>query len=217
MSKNLSNGITIKVDKDVKIKLDVLKSKGRFKSFNHAIDNMCEFFELNKISPKDGLNKGFQNSISDMKRNIKELEKTLLNDSQTMRKLLRAIEKDHLISTSRKTGYLYEREKGKEIVEIKEKEFNSLLNPQSEKNNEIVNNDEEKNREIDILKGLLGDSKKEVLELKKTIKNEDYNSNKYEESLKTIYLNYQVEKGILGKEKIFIDMNKDDFEKLFSI
>ncbi|CAH8296011.1 hypothetical protein EV196_11326 [Mariniflexile fucanivorans] len=208
----MSNLITIKVNELAKEKMDTLKKTHSFPSFSIAIEYMCNFFEINKISPKDGVNQSYQNSIFDVEKAVKmginELKKQHIKDSQSMRKLVRAIEKDHMINMSSKLSYLYDK-KREEIV-------NNNVKNSIESITDSSKEDLEKDKEIELLKTIIEDKATELKQLKLSQDSDGNLALKYEEKLKIIYRKYQIEKSF-GKEKIVIDMSKEDFDKLFEL
>lgn len=210
----MSKSITLKVNKVAKEKLDVLKKKEVFPSFSDAIESMCAFFELNKISPKDGLNQGYQNSIFNVEKTVKmglfELKKQYNKDSQSMRKLMRALEKDHMIGTSTKVSYLYDKSKEESVNSNVKESFNSIVNSSKE--------DLEKDKEIEFLKDKIEEKNDEIKRLNYTLNDDNNMVSKYEDILKKIYQIYETDKGLLGgKERIIIPMDKLSFDKLFDI
>jgi len=210
MSKNSSNLITIKVNSIAKEKLDNLKKHYVFSSFSVAIEAMCSFFEINKISPKEGVIQNYHNSIFNVEKAVKlgllELKKQYNKDSQSMRKLLRGIEKDHMIGVSTKVSYLFDKEKEKNVNNNMESTFNSMIKS-SEK-------ELEKDKEIELLKEEMESKIEEIKTLKYATNNESILLEKYRETIKEIYQKYQLEKGAFGKEKIVIDMPKEKFDSL---
>lgn len=205
--------LNLKINLLSKQKLNSIKETYSFSTFSSAIETMCTFFEVNKISPKEGVNQSYQNAIFNVEKAVKvglfDLKKQYNNDSQSMRKLLRAIEKDHMINMSSKISYLYDKTKEKSVDESVKNSFNSVVESSKE--------DLEKDKEIELLKDLLEDKKNEIKQLKYAHENDDTLATKYFESLKTIYQNMKLEKSPLGKEKIVINMTRESFDKLFDI
>lgn len=204
---------TIKIHLNAKEKLDIIKKQEAFLTFGNAIETMCTFFEVNKISPKDGINQNFQNSIFNVEKSVKmglaELKKQYNKDSQSMRKLLRAIEKDHMLSTSRKVSYLYENLREEKVKQNVENSFNNIVGSSEASL--------EKENEIEALKDTIEDQKREINKLILGNNSDANLASKYEDKLKIIFQRYQLEKTAFGKEKIVIDMSREDFEKLFDI
>lgn len=209
----MSKLVTIKVKPSSKEKADKLKKLESFSSLSDTIEAMCSFFELNKISPKDGLNQGYQNSIFNVEKAVKmglfEMKKQFTKDSQSMRKLMRALEKDHMINMSTKIAYLYDEKKEENVKNNVNNSFNSIVESSKE--------DLEKDREIELLKDALDDKNDEIKELKIAQNNGGNLAEKYAESLRIIYQQYQKEKSPLGKPKIVIDMTIEAFDKLFDL
>lgn len=204
---------TIKINTNAKEKLDQIKKNERFSTFGIAIETMCSFFEVNKISPKDGINQNFQNSIFNVEKSVKmglsELKKQYNKDSQSMRKLMRAIEKDHMISTSRKISFLYDIQKEKTVQKAVENSIDSILDSSK--------NDNTKDNEIEVLKDVIEEKNLEINRLNH-LENSDTNLvSQLEDKLNTIFQRYELEKSAFGKEKIVIDMDRKDFEALFGI
>lgn len=208
----MSSSITLKVDSLTKEKLDNLKKREKFTSFNLGIQTMCSFFELNKISPRDGINQGYQNSISSIEKAVKqglfEMKKEFSKDSQSMRKLVRAIEKDHMINMSTKISYLYDKHREEKVKKAIENSYDSKV--ESSKKNL------EKDREIEILKDVLEEKNDEIKRLKYKTEEDSNLTKKYESYLIEIYQNTTFKKDLLsGKDKGYIDMPKDDFQNIF--
>lgn len=208
-----------------KEKLEQIKNKERFSTFSSAIETMCAFFEKNNISPKEGVIQSYQNSVFEVKNSVNmglfELKKQYNQDSQSMRKLLRSIERDYMISATKKISFLYEKEKEKAVKSNNEIEFSALI---KNTKNTIENGGEipsvilkKKEDEIQILKSIILDKNEQINTLNNYQDSAQINSHKYEETMKVIFDKYRIQKSTLGKEKIIIDMNKDDFEKLFMV
>lgn len=204
---------TIRVNSITKEKLDIIKKKYTFFSFCNAIETMCTFFEINKISPKEGINQGYQNSIFNVEKAVKvgflELNKQYTKDSQSMRKLMRAIEKDHMINMSTKVSYLYDKSREETVKNTVKNSFNSIVDGSKK--------DLDKDKEIELLKDIIDEKNDELKKLKYAHDNEGNLASKYEEKLKIIFQQYQLEKTTFGKEKIVIDMSRESFENLFEI
>lgn len=209
----MGNFINLKIKPSAKEKLGHVKKKYSFSSFSTAIETMCTFFEINKISPKEGVNQSYQNSIFEVKKAVEtglgELKKQYNKDSQSMRKLLRAIEKDHMINLSSKVAYLYDK-KREEAVNLTVENSIHAITDSSE-------NAAQKDKEIELLKAVLEDKNSEIKALKTAQSSQGNLALKYEEKLKIIYRQYRVEKSSFGKEKLVIDMTKKAFDSLFEL
>ncbi|MFI8410833.1 BfmA/BtgA family mobilization protein [Streptomyces diastaticus] len=202
----------LKINSQSKSKLYIIKKQFSFTTYSSTIETMCSFFETNKISPKEGINQSYHNSIFEVEKTVKmglsDLRKQYTKDSQSMRRMIRSIERDHIVNTSSKVSYLYDKSKEKSVDKNVNNSIKSVLNSSE--------NDLEKDREIEELKAIISEKSSEINKLKYAQDSEDNLKKKYEDNLRIIYRKYYTESSF-GKEKLIIDMKKEDFDKLFDI
>jgi predicted transcriptional regulator len=202
--------INIRISEDAKFALDNLKNNFGYSTFNQTIKEIYIFFQKNKITPNDTLDSNFFSVLSMLKENllteILDIKKFVKSDSQSMRRLLRALEKDHLVKLSTKIHFLTDeaRERNEKI-----KIENTFKKPEVK-----IENEQLLKKHVPEL-SILESQQKRIQYMDKTISQQDVNIEIYQKKFKKIFDHYKIEKNTFGKEKIVIEMDREDFEQLF--
>ena len=208
------NSNNIKLSDSAKNALKTMKKDFEYSTYSNVIDDVFAFFQRNKITPKESIDNNFFTVLSLLKS---ELTNQIINvfdfvkkDSQSLRKLIRAIEKDHLVSISTKINYLVNEYKENEIKNNAESFIKNIDDSQNNSENSVSN--------LEKLETQLQVEKKTNNELNNKISSLDTQLQSMKDSLTSIYEKHRLEKSSFGgKSKIYLDMKREDFEKLFDI
>ena len=202
--------VNMRVNKDAKDSLKELKETVGYSTYSSTLKEMCNFFFRNKITPKDTLDSNFFSVLSMLKetllKEIIDIKKFVKTDSQSMRKLLRALERDHLVSLSTKVSFLTDQERERNLKSLAENTFNVSA--------EINKITKEKQKSEEIL--FIEEQAQAISALDKNLLKQDLIIHKYEINFKKILNLYKIEKNTFGKQKVVIDMEREAFEELFN-
>ena len=202
--------VNMRVNKDAKDSLKELKETVGYSTYSYTIKEMCSFFFRNKITPKDTLDSNFFSVLSMLKetllKEIIDIKKFVKTDSQSMRKLLRALERDHLVSLSTKVSFLTDQERERNLKSLAENTFNVSA--------EINKITKEKQKSEEIL--FIEEQAQAISALDKNLLKQDLIIHKYETNFKKILNFYKIEKNTFGKQKVVIEMEREAFEELFN-
>ena len=202
--------VNMRVNKDAKDSLKELKETVGYSTYSYTIKEMCSFFFRNKITPKDTLDSNFFSVLSMLKekllKEIIDIKKFVKTDSQSMRKLLRALERDHLVSLSTKVSFLTDKERERNLKILAENTFSI-----PEEINETI---KEKQKSDELL--FIEEQAQAISALDKNLLKQDLIIHKYETNFKKILNFYRIEKNTFGKQKVVIDMEREAFEELFN-
>ncbi|OOV29792.1 hypothetical protein BXU11_07970 [Flavobacterium sp. LM5] len=191
--------MNIRIGEKAKNGLDRLKKAGRYTTLTSCLEDIVWFFERNKITPRDRINQElneqlFRNSISE-RRSFEELKEFIKADSLSLRKRFGAIERDYFKNFAEKIDAVYSI-----VNKIPDDEISGYF------------------RDVD---GLF-DSRNNMLiklneELEKSqLKNRSLEEKiqEYHRCLEAINKAVRLERTTVGN-KIFIDLSKEEAEKLF--
>jgi hypothetical protein len=202
----------VKLSKSAKNDLITMKTDFGYSTYSILLEDVCSFFNRNKMTPKDNIDNNFFSVLSMQKqellREILEVKKFIKSDSQSMRKLLRALEKDHFVKLSTKVSFLTDEARERNAKNILESTYSSSTKTEYKQEEKT-----EQNSDIVLIK----EQAKTILEMEKTLQKQDLILEKREKNFKTIFDFYKIEKNTFGKEKVVIDMDREEFEKLFNI
>jgi len=202
--------INIRLSDQGKDSLDYLKQEHSFRSYNECLISIKHFFKEHHLSPREKLSTSFITSVleskielkSELKREFEELKKFIREDSQSLRKRHGAIEKSYLLPIEKKVSNI------DEYVTKKELENRNL---QFSKSDEL-----DTKNEIIILEKTIGEREKSIEENCKKIEKLESKIDQYKNTIRQIYDHYILEKSTFGKDKIYIEMSKEEFEKLLN-
>lgn len=206
--------ITMKFSELAKSEFDYLKKHYCYKTYSDCIVGISYFFKENHISPREKINNSFITSVletklelkSEFKKEFEDLKKFIREDSQSLRKRHGSIEKSYLLPMEKRVSEIHE------YITEKSIEKRNLLKEKESKQ-------PEKKEDLNQIKKLeLNIKSKEfkVKELEYLLTNKDEIIEKYKTILRSIKEKISVEKSLIGKEKLMIEMSKEEFEKLLN-
>lgn len=200
---------TIQINKSTKDLLDKIKDKHSINTYDICVHSMAFFILKNDINPKDEFVGDFKKSLIDLEmrlsKNFEELRKTIIKDNASIRKWVGGVEKDYFKPLIKKIGIL---DKVTDLeIDIKK--------------DKIIENTKYENP-INNVNNLDNSQSEDVVELKQKLveKSEKYTDlYKEKERLKNILFdiinNSKTEKvGMLGKEKVVIDIDIEEWNKI---
>lgn len=230
MSKKVSIMKEEAINKEIKIRLsslskeglDVLKKQNSYKTYSECILGLYHFFKENHISPREKINNSFISHVIESKIELKselkketekilklieeDLKKFIREDSQSLRKRHGSIEKSYLLPMEKKVSEIHEYITEKSVENINLLQEKELIKPEKK---EYLNDIKKlelsiKSKEINLknVQNLLEDKEKKI--------------EKYKTILRSIKEKISVEKSLIGKEKLMIEMSKEEFEKLLN-
>jgi hypothetical protein len=202
----------IKLNERGKSDLVAMKKAFGCSTYSNVIEIVYSFFTRNKITPRDNIDSNFFAVLSMLKeevlKEVLDIKKFVKTDSQSMRKLLRALEKDHLVKLSTKVSFLTDEAKERNLKINVEDAFN--ISKENTKNKDLIKNE---NSDLE----LINQQAKIISTQQKTLQKQDISIEKNELILKKIQTFYKVEKNTFGKEKVVIEIEREEFENLFNL
>lgn len=200
---------SIQIKKDTKSLLDEIKEKYSIGTYDNCINFMAVFIIKNDINPRDEFVGDFKKSLIDFEIRIlkyfEDMQIKLVKDNTSLRKWVGAMEKTYFIPMNKKMALLEQ----KSILQIDNKSLEKQDNIQSQNNVNLLENEES------LSLGGLND-----IELKLEEKNKEYSelykeNDELKNTLFNIINNSRIETtGMLGKEKVVINMSSDEWEKI---
>lgn len=189
--------------------LDEIKEKYSIGTYDNCINFMAVFIIKNDINPRDEFVGDFKKSLIDFEIRIlkyfEDMQIKLVKDNTSLRKWVGAMEKTYFIPMNKKMALLEQ----KSILQIDNKSLEKQDNIQSQNNVNLLENEES------LSLGGLND-----IELKLEEKNKEYSelykeNDELKNTLFNIINNSRIETtGMLGKEKVVINMSSDEWEKI---
>lgn len=201
----------IRIADNTKKILDEIKDQYFFTTYESCVNSLADFVIRNSINPRNDLG-DFKGSMNDLEtrisKNIAIAQKQLNADNVSLRKWVGAIERDYLLPIKKNLDvvdkFVNYNIINKTAEKIEHEKFENPLNANLPKV-DIGNNNDEKT------KGLY----QKILDHSSEIDQLEVQVNKYKKTLDKIFNTAKIEHGgMLSKEKIIIEMNIEDWEKL---
>lgn len=96
----------LKITPTAKKGLEWLKKEYSFTTYSVAVDTVVQFFNNNKINPRETISNNYTESLVLVRKEITELKNFITSDSQSLRKRHGAIERDYFIYMKQKLDEL---------------------------------------------------------------------------------------------------------------
>jgi hypothetical protein len=202
----------VKIRRETKELLKNTIKQLKLGTYNEAINDMCGFFTVNHLHPKDTVNGSFFSRVQDLERKVlegqEEARKWKMKDSNSLRKLLIAFENQYLAPTVSKLNNF---DKNKQDLDV-----DSYVMPK----------ENEAEKEVEILREKLRlttehlDKKIEEnkrLEEANNDKEMLSKNNEHKEALNYIRDNYKLDTNAMGRERVFLNIKGEEFFKIFKI
>lgn len=200
---------SIQIKKDTKSLLDEIKEKYSIGTYDNCINSMAVFMIKNEINPRDEFVGDFKKSLIDFEIRIlkyfEDMQIRLVKDNTSLRKWVGAMEKTYFIPMNQKVSLLDKKSNYQFDNKNLEKENNSQLENTP---NPLENGIEFSQDGLEEMALKLEEKSKEYSELYKE-------NDELKNILFNIINNSKIETtGMLGKEKVVINMTSDEWEKV---
>ena len=200
----------IRIADNTKKILDEIKDQYFFTTYESCVNSLADFIVRNSINPRNDLG-DFKSSMNDLEmrisKNIATAQKQLNADNVSLRKWVGAIERDYLLPIKKNINVVDKLVNSnifdKTSEKIEREKFENPLNANLPKVNAGNNNEE--------IQGLY----QQILDSNSKIDECEMKLDKQNKILNKIFNAAKTEQGgMLSKEKIIIEMNIEDWEKL---
>jgi hypothetical protein len=202
---NVLKDVNIRISLECKSQLDWLKNTYSFTTFNECISQIYYFFKNNDITPNEQISNIFLKNFEEVKFEINNLKKVMMDDFKAKEKILKINERDFFTPMSRKINALFE---NKNIQSIDKR--NEHLIEKQEEPSKI----RELNKKIISLTQDLSSKNQHLISKDKSIEGINEDLGFYRRLHQILKENTKIEKQLISKHKIVIEWDIDDWKDI---